>query len=126
MSVLRASGDFFIPQSFLRDSIFQPCNVFLKGERRSESSVWDTSGITVPISEAELDDFEKQANDCVEFLRTNRDELFRLKAFEGIDDLRLDFGVARRKVFAQFQRFPSQLVELAGELGMGIDLSIYG
>jgi hypothetical protein len=126
MGVLRASGDQFDPESFLRDSTLQPCNIFLKGERRSESSVWDECGITVPTSEAEMDDFPRQVEDSIKFLRSNREELLRLRAFQGVEDLRIDFGVNRRKVSAQYQFFPSELVILVAQLGMGLELSIYG
>lgn len=126
MCVLRASGPQFDPESFLRESTLRPCNVFLRGNRRSESSVWETSGITVPTSEAEMDDFGKQVEESIDFLRSNREELLRLKTFEGVEDLRLDFGVSRRKTIGQYQFLPSELVTLAGELGLGLEISIYG
>lgn len=126
MCVLRASGAHFNPDSFLRDSTLRPSNVFLKGNRKAEAGVWETSGITVPVSEASLDDFGKQVEEAIEFLRSNREELFRLKTFAGVEDVRLDFAVSRREVFDQYQFLHAELVALAGALGMGLEISIYG
>ena len=126
MSLLRATGDEFDPESFLRESTLHPCNVFHKGSRRSEKSVGETSGITVPTSGAEMDQFEKQVEDSLEFLRSNQAELSRLKSFEGVEELRLDFGVSRKDLFGQYQFLPPELVSLAGQLGLGLEVSIYG
>jgi len=73
-----------------------------------------------------MDDFGKQVEESIDFLRSNREELLRLKTFEGVEDLRLDFGVSRRKTIGQYQFLPSELVTLAGELGLGLEISIYG
>ena len=126
MSVLRATGSQFDPNAFLTSSALQPCNVFIKGQRRSESDMWDLSGLTVATSDSEIDDFQKQLTDSIEFLISNRAELLRLKSFEGVDDVRLDFGVGRRPAYAQYYFFPPELVALANEFGMGLEISIYG
>lgn len=45
-----------------------------------------------------------------------------------VDDMRLDFPVHLRigeEVFAQFELFPAELVEKAGALGLGLELSMY-
>ena len=125
MCVLRAYGDSFAPQQFLLLSTLDPCNVFRKGERKSEKTTWNSSGLTVPVSECEFDDFQGQIRDAISFLTVHRDELLRLRSFPGVDGLLLDFPVYRRDVFVQSQSFPSELVALAGELGLGLELSIY-
>ena len=126
MSVLRASGDRFDPNRFLEQSTLKPCNVFMKGERRSETSVWNSSGITVPTIDAEIENLPKQIQDSIDFLKLHRDELKHLKQFEGIDDMRIDFGVERKTVFAQSHFLPADLVTLAGEIGIGLEISVYG
>jgi hypothetical protein len=45
--VLRAEGDHFQPEAFLRASHLSPGNIFRKGEPKSRSRVWETSGITI-------------------------------------------------------------------------------
>ena len=123
--VLRATGDHFQPEWFLSESTLAPCNVFRKGEHKSASSVWDTSGITVVVSEAQ-ESFSQQVSDAIEFLRSNRAELLRLKGSRGLEDLSLDFGLSRKNGFLQSHLFPSDLIHMAGELGMALEVSIYG
>jgi hypothetical protein len=121
--VLRVTGDNFIPSDFLRDSIFEPCLVFRKGERRTASSVWDTSGITVDISSE--DNFSAQVRDATVFLENNRVELLRLKQFTGFEELSLDFGVNGKGSFLQSYFFPLELIHLANEFAIELELSIY-
>jgi hypothetical protein len=122
--VLRAAGDDFQPEIFLQESTLDPCNVFRKGERKSESRTWNTSGITVVISEGS--DFGQQLADAVQFLKSNRAELLRLKAATGLEAMSLDFGVKRRNGFLQSHLFPPELILLAGELSLALEVSIYG
>jgi hypothetical protein len=121
--VLRATGDNFQPSDFLRDSVFEPCNVFGKGERKSASSAWETSGITVEVSSA--DDFSAQVRDAIVFLETNRAELLRLKQFAGLEEISLDFGVGGRNGFLQSYLFPLQIIRLASEFSLELEVSIY-
>jgi hypothetical protein len=50
--VLRVSGDAFQSDSFLAGSSLTPCNVFHKGEPKAKDRVWQTSGMTIPVSDA--------------------------------------------------------------------------
>ncbi len=124
--VLRASGDRFLPHEFLARSSFNACNVFLIGEPRGSASVWSTSGFTVEVSAASGEELEKQIADAIVFLRQYRAELNRLADVDGLEDVRLDFGVNRKSVFVQTSYLPPELLLLAGELKVGIEISIYG
>jgi hypothetical protein len=123
--VLRASGDDFQPETFLQGSSLSPCKVFRKGDRKSESRSWDTSGITVVVSEAS-DDFAQQVADAIEFIKSNRAEMLRLQDSAGLEGMSLDFGVNRRKGFLQSHLFPPELIRLASELSLALEVSIYG
>lgn len=122
--VLRAWGDDFPPELFLAGSSLEPCNVFTKGARKAEGRSWDTSGLTVLVSD-HSDDFEHQVNDAIEFLTSNRLELQRLKSSIGIEGLSLDFGVSERDVFCQSYCFPPELISLAAEYPLALEVSIY-
>jgi len=124
--VLRASGDYFQPQGFLDDSDLVPWNVFRKGERKAEKRSWDSSGFTVVVSEASGDDLAQQIQDAIEFLRMHKEEVARLMRSEGLDYVQLDFGVNRKNGFLQSSYLPPEILSLAGALGVGVDISIYG
>ena len=123
--VFRASGDEFVPQEFLSRSSFSACNVFLRGEARGSSSVWQTSGFTVEVSAASGEEFGEQIQDAFEFLNRFRDELSRLADMSGVTNLRLDFGVSRKSGFLQSSYLPPELLKVAGGLKIGIEISIY-
>lgn len=123
--VLRAWGDDFQPESFLNGSSLEPCNVFTKGARKSAGRTWETSGLTVVVSEAN-DDFAQQVSDALAFLNSNTSELRRLQTSIGLDGLSLDFGVNRRNGFLQSQLLPAELVFLAAKYSMALEVSIYG
>ena len=121
--VLRAWGDDFAPEEFLRHSSLEPCNVFRKGARKSEDHTWNTSGLTVVVSES--NDFARQVVDAVVFLKSNREDLSHLKGSVGVEGTSLDFGVNGRDGFLQSYYFPPELIHLAAEFSMALDLSIY-
>src|SRR4029453_13649532 len=49
----------------------------------------------------------------------------RLCTFSGVESVTLDFGISRRDVAVQCSQLPSELVRLAGSLGLNIELSLY-
>ena len=124
--VLRAFGTEFDPQEFLEGSSLKPCNVFQKGDHRSETRRRNGGGFTVVVSDADGTDFESQVDDAVKFLRRNQEELSRLRRYEGVTEIRLDFGVYRRMRFVQSSYLPPELLIVAGFLRVGIEISIYG
>jgi hypothetical protein len=124
--VLRGSGDYFDPHAFLDDSTFVPANVFRKGERKGQNRSWISSGFTFVVSEASGDDLAQQIQDAIEFLQMHKEEVGRLMRFEGLDGVDLDFGVNRKNGFLQSSYLPPELVTLAGALGVGLEISIYG
>ena len=129
-AVLRASGEDFDPEGFVATSPFQPSHVYRKGEpmfpaSQPEGRRNDRSGLNLVVSEADFDEFPRQVREAAAFLHDHRSELARLRDFRGVDDLTLDFGIARRDVVVQNDYFPPELLRIAGELGMGIELSQY-
>ena len=124
--VLRVTGDDFQAEKFLEGSTLAACNIFRKGQPKAKNRVWDTSGITFVVSDASGEDFARQVLDAIEFLKSNRHELSRLRGFSGVKGIKLDFGVYRKDGFLQSSVFPPELITLAGNLGIGIELSIYG
>jgi hypothetical protein len=58
-------------------------------------------------------------------LLDHADEVRRLRKFPGVEAVTLDFGIWRRDVVVQCDHFSEELVRLAGELGVGLELSAY-
>jgi quinolinate synthase len=77
------------------------------------------------INEADLDGFEAQTIDAVEFLKRNETELEALGRYAGVEEIRLDFSVRNQKVVTQHYRFPPKILSLAASLGASLEISQY-
>jgi hypothetical protein len=75
-------------------------------------------------SNAEMVDPAQQVLDAIEFLKANQVELEKLRHVQGVT-MCLDFGIADRDVVVQCDRFPPELLRLAGNLEIGIEISHY-
>jgi len=133
MCVLRVSGKEFDAEKYLALSGLPAYEVFRRGEPRSKSHPeWkkhEDSGFKVDVSHGSRANLVEQARDAIAFLKTHEHALTVLRSAPGVEDMRLDFPVDlridRKKVFAQFDYFPPELVSRAGTLGLGLEISIY-
>ena len=129
-AVLRASGRDFDVDAFVADSTWEIERVFRRGEPRLPKTRpggrrHEASGLNVVVSEADLHQFEAQLTDAVEFLTRSAAEVRRLAAFPGVTSVVVDFGIAWRDGAAESNRFPAELVRLAGTFGIALELSHY-
>ena len=129
MCVLHVSGAALDPDAGVS---FKPYRIYRAGEalRRSrpDGPRRDRSGFSVAVSDAPWSDLKTQVRDACAFLDHHAAEMRTLKAGGAVEDMRLDFPVHLRigeNVLAQFEFFPAELVEKAGALGLGLELSIY-
>jgi hypothetical protein len=116
--------------AFLGDSVFsgggrafhrtEPGSGAVGGARESSSS-----GFNLPVSDAGLDDLERQIEDATRFLREHEDELRRLSSFPGLEEVCLDFGIRRRDVAAQTDVFPADLLWQTGALDIDLVVTHY-
>ena len=121
--VLRAIGREFDVDEFLKDTPLPRDVVFHRGELRGPgegAGKRSASGFNAPVSEAGLDDLDTQVQDASQFLRVHEDELRRLGGFPGVEEVCLDFGIARRDVPAQSDVFPADLLWQAGALDIDL------
>jgi hypothetical protein len=132
MCVLHVAGKNFDLGALAESSELEPYRVHRAGEvrnpRKPGGRTWTTSGFSVTVSDAAWSDFRQQTRDACAFLDRHRSELQRLRDLGTIDDIRLDFPVYLRMgdgVLTQCELFPPELVERAGALGMGLELSLY-
>ena len=129
MCVLRVTGKGFDADLHLAQSGLTANKVFRAGEYRSDGKRYAVSGFGVDVSRHPGPMLSDQVPDAIAFLKQHDEVLTKLRSAPGIDDMRLDFPVDlridRRKVMAQFDYFPPELVARAGALGLGLEISLY-
>ena len=126
--VLRAVGVTISVERFLQGSQLRPCATFQKGESGSRASRKGkrskTSGMNVVVAEG--DSLLVQIHHAMAFLKHHRRELMRLRRYPGVELVCLDFGIAvSDEKVAYFVYLPPELLRLAGQLDIGIELSRY-
>jgi hypothetical protein len=129
-TVLRATGYEFDVDSFVKGCTLTVCAVWRRGEAKRPKSNpsgprCTKSGLSISASDADFHEFPRQVSECIAFLHQETEQLRRLTEWPGVEEAALDFGILRRDVFVQCDYFPSELVRLAGELGLGIELTQY-
>jgi hypothetical protein len=129
-AVLRAYGEQFDVDRFLDGCALTVCAVKRIGEpvfpaSQPNGRKQERSGVHISVSSAEFENFQQQISDAIDFLKHNGEQIKRLREFSGVDGVTLDFGIARRDVLVQYDRFPAELIQLAGSLGLDIELSQY-
>jgi hypothetical protein len=129
-TILRAYGIDFCLDAFLCGCMLPVCKTFKRGERvfpRSQRNFRrsEQSGVHIVASDGDFDDLQGQIAEAIEFLQNHTDQLKRLSGGPGIESLTLDFGIHRRNAIVQCDRFPPEVLKLAGGLGIGIELSHY-
>jgi hypothetical protein len=125
-AVLRASGVAFDPEEYVKTSALPVERVWRRGESRRRGLANHSSGLTVVISNADMTDLRQQVDDAVLFLRAHRQEVARLVACPGVEQVTLDFGVSWKDgVVSQTDSLSAELVGLSGALGLSIDVSHY-
>ena len=124
--VLRVSGRDFDVDSFLNELALKPLVVSHRGEQQYPGSrVEERSGMNLSVSEREFSDLPGQIEDAVRFLKQNAKELERLRDFQGVERIALDFPVQDRDVAVQRDTFPPELMSLMGTLRISLAISRY-
>ena len=129
MAVLRAVGPDFDVNAFLAGCTLTVCHEYRRGEPLDPAHPGGRlnrlSGVSIEVSDAGFDQFAEQVAEAVAFLGAEGVQIRRLVAWPGVGGVTLDFGLAWRDVVAQTDHFPAELVRLAGELGLALELSHY-
>jgi len=86
---------------------------------------FEESTLHVDVSDADFADLPKQIADAIRFLQTNAETIRAAVRFVGVERATLDFAVESKDVMIDSNYLPPQLLQIAGELGVGIELSMY-
>lgn len=77
------------------------------------------------VSDAGFEAFEQQVKDVIAYLQQHYDILKLVSGVKEVQYFNLDFGVRYAGKFRQGLYLEPELVRLAGELGMSIEVSLY-
>ncbi|MGC4034689.1 MAG: hypothetical protein QM764_01920 [Chitinophagaceae bacterium] len=87
------------------------------------------SSIRIQTSKSDFDNLEKQISDTIKYLKRHKNKLNIIRQTKEVDLAVLDFGIClrinKKEILTQSDRFPNQLLKLAGDIGLDIELSIY-
>lgn len=130
MCILKVYSNIDSFESFYQDTDIPVYSFYNKGERRNQKSdaIRTDFRISFDVSEKEWDDFQGQINDAIKFLNRYKEQIQYLFAKYSISDAYLDFALWSRlygDVVNQNDHIPRELVKIAGELNIGIEMGIY-
>ncbi len=112
--------------SISEDAVWERGSPFLRGKPEHEDSGFTT---WITRDKDAWDNLDADIADVVAFLTGYRESLGQLVKAHGVDDVMLDFAIMSRAgtggVFMQGEYLPPELLRLAGELNIGIALSLY-
>lgn len=131
MCVFHVSSETDSFENFLLNTTLPVYQTHKHGDERSNGkrSPYNDYGFSCDVSKKEWNDFPGQVEDAISFLKSHSYELKRLATNHVVSDMRLDFPVESRLVanelFSQCDYLPPELIKLAGEVGIGIEISQY-
>ena len=126
--ILRISGtDLSLDE--LEKIKFAPDSTWQKGtpkiSNKPDGKKYMSTGARYIVSDADFDEFDIQKNEAIDFLNKNKRMIEEVIKLPSVEDASLDFGIERRDVAVQCDYFQPELLKLAGNLGLGIELSQY-
>ena len=125
--ILRVGGTSLDLDALLSSCSLTPDAQWRRGEVRTVGrKVCSTSGANFVASNTDFDAFDIQVADATAFLREHPAQLRRLAAFDGVDSATLDFAVSiYEETMVRSCALPSELVRLAADAGLGLEISFY-
>lgn len=130
MCILKVYSDFDSFKPFKESVIIPVYSTFEKGDFKYGSSGVRQKDyrISFDVSDKDWDDFNGQVQDAISFLEKYQKELKILFSSNRISDAYLDFPIYSRltdDIVNQNDHLPRKLVSLAGNISIGIEMSIY-
>jgi len=130
MCILKVYSDNESFESFSKITDIPIYSFYNKGERKNEKTddIHTDFRISFDVSEKEWDDIEGQIDDAILFLNKYKEQIKDLLTRHSISNVYLDFALWSRlydNVVNQNDYLPRELVKIAGELNIGIEMGIY-
>ncbi len=121
--IFRINGNELILEDLL-SLLSKPEKLFRKGEEKGKKVIQKNSANYL-VSEADFDQFQNQKQDAIKYLQKNNKTLREVMALSGVESACLDFAVEESESFTQSKYFEPELLKLAGNLGIGIEITMY-
>ena len=124
--ILRIGGIDLDPDALLAASGLVAYRIDRKGEvgRRKSRGPNTKSSVHIDVSSADFNNLGGQIKNAMDFLHTNRAQLQIANAFPGVEWATLDFAVDHADA-VDCKYFNPEFLAVAGNLGVGIEISIY-
>ena len=81
--------------------------------------------VNIEVSSAAAHQLDRQIRDAVSFLGRHIADIQHLCNYPGIELVTLDFAIESRDCVLQSEILPAELISLAGELGLAIEITLY-
>ncbi len=126
-SILRISGESLDIDALLSQYSLPADRVWKKGEPCGLKGKFNAdSGANFLASDADLDEFDRQVSEAMEFMELHAPVIAKIVAFPGVQNAVLDFGVSIYEGYvAKFSYLPPRLIQLAASAGIGMEVSHY-
>lgn len=132
---LRVAGGDFDIDAYLEKHPCEPDKVYRQGEPTLHRTKPDgekeaVSGFNMCVSDAEDNELQKAIDEAIEFLSDEdyAEEIQALMNYPGVEGAVLDFSIDPPRASeypVQYYGFPSELIRLAGELDLSLEVSLY-
>ncbi len=100
-----------------------------KSPNRPNGAKMMYSALSIEVSDADFTEFETQIKDAVKFLKSNKSKLKHVGLTKEIEYATLRFGIEmtidKENVLSQSSFIPNELLKLAGNLNLSIEISLY-
>jgi hypothetical protein len=129
--VLRVFGATLSIDDLLKLIPLQPSAIWRAGEARLSPKTLNMpshqdSGFNVTVSDRGMDDLFGQIEDAIGFLRSRDTMMNKLMNYPGVENLELDFGLARRDGGAMISiHLPLNLISEACKFRLSLTISQY-
>ena len=133
--MLRVGGKDFDVDAYLREHPCETVRVWRKGEAvfpksQPKGRKNEDSGLNMEVSNAERNDLDGEIEGAISFLEdeVNHHEIQDLIGYPGVEGGTLDFGIDLKDLSEyplQSFTFPPNLLSLAGDLGLCLEVSLY-
>lgn len=124
------AGDEFDVDAFLKQTGLEAFDIRHKGQPkyadRADKMIAKRNSCSLGISDAGFGAFQQQVDDAISYLAKHYEQLKYIVGYTGVEYADIQFGMyGTPDKPVQSVYYPPELVQLAGQLGLSLDVAIY-